>query len=163
MTVEVREFAVRNGTMFVGGDLEVGGAGSAVSTGTLRGGGDREVGGQMIAGPGFEQEVRMFLGGECPPGWVEASETMGRLLASRGGSEAAGANKSNAGISVTAASHSHTYRRFGNNDLVNTNDVTVSITTTQPRRPTALFSCSASASEAVRAAAVSTTLPLLYN
>ena len=101
MTVEVREFAVRNGTMFVGGDLEVGGAGSAVSNGTLRVGGVLEVGGQAIAGPGLEQEVRMFLGGECPPGWVEASETMGRLLASRGGSEAAGASKDNAGISAT--------------------------------------------------------------
>ena len=92
MTVEVREFAVRNGTMFVGGDLEVGGEGSAVSNGTLR------VGGVEVSGPGFAQEVRLFLGGACPPGWVEANETMGMLLASRGVSEEAGTNKSKAGI-----------------------------------------------------------------
>ena len=101
MTVEVREFAVRNGTMFVGGDLEVGGESSAVSNGTLRVGGSLEVGGVSVSGPGFAQEVRLFLGGVCPPGWVEASETMGKLLASRGGSEEAGSNKSNAGISAT--------------------------------------------------------------
>ena len=100
MTVEVREFAVRNGTMFVGGDLEVGGEGSAVSNGMLRVGGSLEVSGMQVSGPGFAQEVRLFLGGACPPGWVEASETMGKLLASRGVSEAAGTNKSNAGIAV---------------------------------------------------------------
>ena len=101
MTVEVREFAVRNGTMFVGGDLEVGGEGSAVSNGMLRVGGSLEVSGMQVSGPGFAQEVRLFLGGACPPGWVEASETMGKLLASRGVSEEAGTAKSKAGISAT--------------------------------------------------------------
>ena len=100
MTVEVREFAVRNGTMFVGGDLEVGGEGSAVSNGTLRVGGSLEVGGVHVSGPSSAQEVRLFLGGACPPGWVEANETMGMLLASRGVSEEAGTNKSMAGIDV---------------------------------------------------------------
>lgn len=101
MTVEVREFAVRNGTMFVGGDLEVGGESSAVSNGTLRVRGSLEVSGMQVSGPGFAQEVRLFLGGVCPPGWVEASETMGKLLTSRGGSEEAGSSKSKAGISAT--------------------------------------------------------------
>ena len=52
----------------------------------------------QVSGPGFAQEVRLFLGGACPPGWVEANETMGMLLASRGVSEEAGTNKSKAGI-----------------------------------------------------------------
>ena len=65
MTVEVREFAVRNGTMFVGGDLEVGGEGSAVSNGMLRVGGSLEVSGMQVSGPGFAQEVRLFLGDGC--------------------------------------------------------------------------------------------------
>jgi plastocyanin len=109
MTVEVREFAVRNGTMFVGGDLEVGGEGSAVSNGTLRVGGSLEVSGVQVSGPGFAQEVRLFLGGACPPGWVEASETMGKLLASRGVSEDAGSSKSKAGISATYRNYRSTY------------------------------------------------------
>ena len=84
----------------MGGDLEVGGEGSAVSNGTLRVGGSLEVSGLQVSGPGFAQEMRLFLGGACPPGWVEASETMGKLLASRGVSEDAGSNKSKAGIDV---------------------------------------------------------------
>ena len=54
----------------------------------------------QVSGPGFAQEVRLFLGGACPPWWLEASETMGKLLASRGVSEEAGTNKSMAGIDV---------------------------------------------------------------
>ena len=50
-TVEVRElFAVRNGTMLLGGDLEVGGAISAVGNGTLKVGGSLEVGGELLLG-----------------------------------------------------------------------------------------------------------------
>ena len=49
--VEVRElFAVRNGTMLLGGDLEVGGAISAVGNGTLKVGGSLEVGGELLLG-----------------------------------------------------------------------------------------------------------------
>ena len=81
MTVEVREFAVRNGTLVVGGDLEVGGI--------------------PMAGSGFENEVRFFLSGSCPPGWTEATETQGMLLGSRGASDQVGTTKAQAGISAT--------------------------------------------------------------
>jgi plastocyanin len=66
ITVEVREFAVRNGTMVVGGDLEVKGSLS-----------------EGMAGPGFEQEVKMFLGSACPTGWTEATELGGYFLMGR--------------------------------------------------------------------------------
>ena len=70
-------------------------------SGTLKVGGSLEVGGVQVSGPDFAQEVRLFLGGVCPPGWIEAIETTGKLLASRGGSEVAGSSKNKAGISAT--------------------------------------------------------------
>jgi len=100
MTVEVREFAVRNGTLVVGGDLEVGGelslGGVRLTAAAL------EVDGRPMAGSGFENEVRFFLSSSCPPGWTEATETMGKLLASRGASEEVGTAAGKAGISVMA-------------------------------------------------------------
>mmetsp|Transcript_18043 Transcript_18043/g.30681 ORF Transcript_18043/g.30681 Transcript_18043/m.30681 type:complete len:483 (-) Transcript_18043:502-1950(-) len=89
MKVEVREFAVRDGTMFVGGDLQVGNASSAVDKGTLRVGGSLEVGGELkvggvaIGGPTYENEIKMFLANECPTGWTEATELGGYLLMGR--------------------------------------------------------------------------------
>ena len=121
MAVEVREFAVRNGTLFVGGDLEVGPRGgvgdteSKVDNSTVRIAGKLEVSGMLTAGPGFEQEVRIFLGGSCPPGWTEATETKGKLLASRGGSETVGSTKSKSSISATQGSHTHQYQRYYSN------------------------------------------------
>ena len=90
MRVEVREFAVRDGTMMAGGDLEVGGGGSAVDGGTLR------VGGRPVAGAGFEDEVRFFIGGSCPPGWTEATE-VGQPAGSAPASEAPAARQPLAG------------------------------------------------------------------
>ena len=72
-----------------------------VLTTPLKVGGSLEVGGVQVSGPDFAQEVRLFLGGVCPPGWIEAIETTGKLLASRGGSEVAGSSKNKAGISAT--------------------------------------------------------------
>eukprot|EP00964_Phaeocystis_antarctica_P109465 scaffold73931_cov69-Phaeocystis_antarctica.AAC.1 len=69
-------------------------------SGTLKVGGSLEVGGVQVSGPDFAQEVRLFLGGVCPPGWIEAIETTGNLLASRGGSEVAGSSKNKAGMSA---------------------------------------------------------------
>jgi len=61
MNVEVREFAVRNGTLTAGGDVSVGGD-------------------LLVAG--HEHEVKLFLGTACPPNWVEAEETKGYFLMS---------------------------------------------------------------------------------
>lgn len=62
MDVEVREFAVRNGTLTAGGDVSVGGD-------------------LLVAG--HEHEVKLFLGTACPPFWVEAEETKGYFLMSK--------------------------------------------------------------------------------
>ena len=93
MTVEVREFAVRNGTLNVGGDLDV--------SGHVR------VGGNIVHGPGFEQEVKFFLGGECPPGWTVATETEGKIIASSGSGLTAGTTTG--AISATASSIDTSY------------------------------------------------------
>ena len=94
-------------------------------------GGSLEVAGAHVAGPGFEQEVRLFLGGVCPTGWTEATETMGKLLASRGGSETAGASKDKAGISATdAGSHKHN-QGYGSTSW-QTGSATITITTSAP-------------------------------
>jgi len=74
-TVEVLEsFALQNGTLRIGGDLEIGGSvRSSASPEHLLGG----------AHPGFEAEVKMFLGSECPAGWREATELGGYFLMGR--------------------------------------------------------------------------------
>lgn len=71
-TVEVVEsFVLKNGTLRLGGDLEVGGnvraAGYNEDTPVL----------------GFETEIKMFLANECPNGWTEAIELGGYFLMGR--------------------------------------------------------------------------------
>ena len=72
-TVEVLEsFVLQNGTLTLGGDLEVGG--------NVRAAGFAMEGTPAL---GFETEVKMFLASECPAGWAEATELGGYMLMGR--------------------------------------------------------------------------------
>ena len=71
-TVEVLEsFVLKNGTLTLGGDLEVGG--NVRATGFVEG----------TPALGFETEIKMFLAEECPTGWAEATELGGYMLMGR--------------------------------------------------------------------------------
>jgi len=72
-TVEVLEsFVLQNGTLTLGGDLEVGG--------NVRAAGFAMEGTPAL---GFETEIKMFLANECPTGWMEATELGGYMLMGR--------------------------------------------------------------------------------
>jgi len=72
-TVEVIEsFVLQNGTLKLGGDLEVGG--------NVRAAGFAMEGTPAL---GFETEIKMFLANECPAGWTEATELGGYMLMGR--------------------------------------------------------------------------------
>ena len=72
-TVEVLEsFVLQNGTLTLGGDLEVGG--------NVRAAGFAMEGTPAL---GFETEVKMFLASECPAGWAEATALGGYMLMGR--------------------------------------------------------------------------------
>ena len=71
-TVEVLEsFVLKNGTLTLGGDLEVGG--NVRATGFVEG----------TPALSFETEIKMFLAEECPTGWAEATELGGYMLMGR--------------------------------------------------------------------------------
>ena len=72
-TVEVLEsFVLQNGTLTLGGDLEIGG--------NVRAAGFAMEGTPAL---GFETEIKMFLANECPTGWTEATELGGYMLMGR--------------------------------------------------------------------------------
>mmetsp|Transcript_3046 Transcript_3046/g.6499 ORF Transcript_3046/g.6499 Transcript_3046/m.6499 type:complete len:493 (-) Transcript_3046:87-1565(-) len=73
-TVEVlgEAFVLQNGTLTLGGDLEVGG--------NVRAAGFALEGTPAL---GFETEIKMFLANECPTGWTEATELGGYMLMGR--------------------------------------------------------------------------------
>ena len=72
LVVEVLDsFLLHNGTLSLGGDLEVGGT---IKAGKIETNG---------VPAGYEQEIKMFLGAECPMGWTEATELGGYFLMGR--------------------------------------------------------------------------------
>ena len=100
-TVEVIEsFVLKDGKVKIGGDLEVGGS--------------------TIAGAGFESEIKMFLGNECPTGWTEATELGGYFLMGRASGGQVNATKNRPmGASEDGRMHSTYYKghqSWGNYD-----------------------------------------------